>query len=52
MMKTLLKDRELALIGYCKDILESQGIKTFIRNEALYTVDPVAPFYPELCVVH
>lgn len=52
-MKELFREREFTTIGYYRNILETAGIKTFVRNENLHNNEvPIPDFFPALCVVN
>lgn len=51
-MKELLRERDMIRINYYRDLIEAQGIATFVRNENIAAIEGYAiPNYlPILCV--
>lgn len=51
-MIELLREPDLIRIGPLRQMLESEGIRTFVRNENLSNLEaPIPVFQPALCVV-
>jgi|TARA_B110000914_G_scaffold6152_1_gene5219 hypothetical protein len=51
-MKEIFRHSELHRVTRYRDILESAGIETLVRNEALSVSDaPIPEFFPNLCVL-
>ncbi|MEM1082989.1 MAG: DUF2007 domain-containing protein [Verrucomicrobiota bacterium] len=51
-MIEVYRDREMARIGQLKGLLESEGIKTFVRNENVSMTEAAIPvFAPALCIL-
>ncbi|MGB6223419.1 DUF2007 domain-containing protein [Haloferula sp.] len=51
-MIELYRDRDSSRIGHFQSILESEGIKTFIRNDTLAITEVSIPvFLPALCIL-
>lgn len=52
-MIELLRYRDITKVTYYRDLLENEGIRTFIRNENLSTTEGVSipDFYPALCIL-
>lgn len=52
-MIELFTDPTLGKIAFFKNILESEGIQTFVRNENMSGTEGMIPlFYPGLCIVN
>ncbi|MDF1824284.1 MAG: DUF2007 domain-containing protein [Verrucomicrobiales bacterium] len=55
-MKELFREPEFTMIGHYQSLLESQGIKTHIRNETIALMGvaeiPIPDTFPALCVVN
>ncbi len=51
-MIELLREPDLIRIGPLRQMLEREGIRTFVRNENLAMVEaPIPVFQPALCIV-
>jgi len=51
-MIELLRYRDITKVTYYRDLLENEGIRTFIRNENLSnTATSIPEFYPALCIL-
>ncbi len=50
-MKEVLKLQDMVRLTPFRNLLEAEGIPTFIRNEHLGSVEPIPIFAPALCVV-
>ncbi len=51
-MIEILREVDMSRIGLLQGLLESNGIKTFVRNEFLSATEVMIPaFYPALCIV-
>lgn len=50
-MIEILREPDMTRIGPYRQLLESEGIRTFVRNENLSGADPISLFHPALCVV-
>jgi hypothetical protein len=53
-MKELIREADFNRIGLYRQLLESEGIQTFVRNENLSNLvaTGIPLFYPALCVVN
>src|SRR6056297_2776822 len=55
-MKELFREPDFTLIGHYQSLLESQGIRTHIKNETIammgVTEIPIPDTFPALCVVN
>ena len=51
-MIEIYRDREMTRVGHFQSLLESEGIKTFVRNESLAATEVSIPvFLPALCIL-
>lgn len=51
-MIEILREPDLVRIGPLRQMLESEGIRTFIRNESMPMVEaPIPVFQPALCIM-
>lgn len=52
-MIEIYRDLEMTRLGHYQSLLESEGIKTFVKNEAVSGAEAAIPvFAPTLCVVN
>ncbi|MEJ6578178.1 MAG: DUF2007 domain-containing protein [Akkermansiaceae bacterium] len=52
-MREIVRHSEIHRVTRYRDILESAGIQTLVRNENLSVTDaPIPEFYPNLCVLN
>lgn len=53
-MRELFRERDYTRVGFCRSLLESNGIPAVIRNENLsgLTEIPIPDFFPALFVVN
>lgn len=52
-MKEIFRHSKIHRITRYRDLLEDEGIRTLIRNEALSVCDaPIYEFFPNLCVLN
>jgi len=52
-MKEIFRHRDFTLVSQYRDVLEREGISTFIRNENLSSTEvSILEFFPNLCIVN
>lgn len=51
-MIELFRERDMTRVGQFQSLLESEGIRTFVRNESLSVTEASIPvFFPALCIL-